>query len=225
MKKLPQHKTWRNERLPDDHPELSIKVYLGSGPIYHQIQNYINIDIQPYLGCIVWDFTRGLPFIENDSVDLVLSKLSFEFMPRDKVVPVLNEIHRILKPGGLFRFIGYDLEVYCRNLAFGKYSDNHEYFLRQIYGRQNFDEHGNKIEGTFRYTCYSFQILGYLLAKTGFVKIHKVFDPLKTKAKDKMVVQANKRNSAQDPVWLTTDGIPKDMLELKRKYRYHKGIK
>ena len=48
------------------------------------------------------DMTEPLPFPDN-SVDAFQSEDVFEHIAYDRLIPVLNELHRVLKPGALFR--------------------------------------------------------------------------------------------------------------------------
>lgn len=73
---------------------------LGCG--YRKLPGYTNIDIraevEPDL-CL--DVTRGLPF-NDGSVDEVRAVDFLEHIPVGKVVPLIEEIYRVLKPGGMF---------------------------------------------------------------------------------------------------------------------------
>lgn len=40
--------------------------------------------------------------LDSDSVDLISSTVTFEHIPRENIVEILNECYRILKPGGIF---------------------------------------------------------------------------------------------------------------------------
>jgi len=213
------YKAGTKKRLPDDRPDLSVKVYLGSGHMANQIENHINIDIQPYEGCICWDFTKGLPFIKNNTVDRVLGRISFEFMPRKKVTPVLKEILRVLKPGGHFELLAQDLEAHCWHLLNGRFKDDHEYMLRKLYGRQLY-VNDVPVPGTFRMTFFSYQIMAMLLGNIGFVRIQKT---KQTKHQTRMLVVAHKpRKFSEEIRFLTTEGLPRGIIDGTRKPRYHK---
>jgi O-antigen biosynthesis protein len=73
---------------------------LGCG--YRKQKNFINIDnrpdVEPDLVC---DVTQGLPF-DDDSIDMVLANDFLEHIPIGKTVEVIEEIYRVLKPGGTF---------------------------------------------------------------------------------------------------------------------------
>jgi SAM-dependent methyltransferase len=76
------------------------KLNLGSGKRKHD--GFINIDnraeFDPDLVC---DITAGLPFDDN-SIDHVLANDFLEHIPIGKTVKVVEEIWRVLKPGGTF---------------------------------------------------------------------------------------------------------------------------
>ena len=206
------------KRLPDDRPDLPIKVYLGSGSLATQVSGYINIDIQPYAGCILWDFTEGLPFIENSSVDKFLSRLSLEFLPRKKVLPLFKEVLNKLKPGGQFEILAFDLKAHCEHLLYGDFVNDHEYILRNLYGRQLLDKNGDPIPGTFKTTMFTYRILAMCLASTGFVKITRAAS---SRLRTRMLVTAYKPEHENEIRFLTTEGLTRDIVENKYKLRFH----
>lgn len=79
---------------------MTIRLNLGCG--YRKDPDCINIDNQieatPDLLC---DVTEGLSF-RDSSVDEIIAEFFLEFIPTDKVISVMEEIHRALKPGGKF---------------------------------------------------------------------------------------------------------------------------
>lgn len=76
------------------------RLNLGSG--YRKLADFINIDNrQETSPDICLDVTEGLPF-EDNSVDEVLAVDFLEHVPIGKVVPLIEEIYRVLKPKGGF---------------------------------------------------------------------------------------------------------------------------
>ena len=80
--------------------DTELKLNLGSG--YRKLYGYVNIDnreeVKPDILC---DVTQGLPY-EDNSVDVVRAVDFLEHIPVGKVVPLIEEIYRVLKPGGTF---------------------------------------------------------------------------------------------------------------------------
>lgn len=99
--------------LSDAHRGL--KLHLGSGPT--RLPGWINIDAYP--AELSLDLRWGLPF-EANSADYVFMSHVFEhFYYPDESSGVLQEIHRVLAPGGRVRIVVPDIELciqaYCRN--------------------------------------------------------------------------------------------------------------
>lgn len=80
-----------------------MKINLGSGR--SKIDGFVNIDIQervvPDLVCNVID---GLPYDDN-TIDEVRAHDFLEHIPSGKTIQVVNEIWRVLKPGGIFEHL------------------------------------------------------------------------------------------------------------------------
>ena len=77
-----------------------IKINLGSGN--RKQEGYINIDIDATNDPdLILDISTGLPY-EDNSVDEVLAVDFLEHIPIGKTIFVIDEIWRVLKPGGIF---------------------------------------------------------------------------------------------------------------------------
>jgi SAM-dependent methyltransferase len=71
---------------------------------------WINSDQGEYPGVdIVVDIRGGLP-LESDSIDYVVSIHALPEVPYSELVPVLEELRRVLSPGGYLRLALPDLE-------------------------------------------------------------------------------------------------------------------
>ena len=85
-----------------------VKLNLGSG-FRHQ-EGFVNIDnraeVKPDLVC---DVIEGLPYDDN-SVDEVRAFDFLEHIPLGKTVGIIEEIWRVLKPGGIFESFTPDAE-------------------------------------------------------------------------------------------------------------------
>jgi len=77
-----------------------MKLNLGSG--YKKLYGYINIDTRESV-CpdMVADLSKEFPF-ESDSIDEVRAFNFLEHIPLGKTIDVIEEIFRVLKPGGFF---------------------------------------------------------------------------------------------------------------------------
>ena len=76
------------------------KINLGCG--YRKIDGCVNLDNRAsVLPDITADVESGLPFSDN-SIDDVIAVDFLEHIPIGKTIFVVEEIHRVLKPGGSF---------------------------------------------------------------------------------------------------------------------------
>jgi SAM-dependent methyltransferase len=88
-----------NRAVSSDHLK---RVNLGCG--FRKVAGYINIDISDtHDPDVILDVTKGLYFKDNE-IDEVRAYDFMEHIPQDKVIFVMSEIHRVLKPGGIFDF-------------------------------------------------------------------------------------------------------------------------
>ena len=77
-----------------------MRINLGCG--YKKRDGFINGDVRKDVGAdLICDFSAGLPF-PDDSVDEVMAFDFLEHVPQLKAVGVIEEIYRVLKPGGKF---------------------------------------------------------------------------------------------------------------------------
>lgn len=81
-------------------------LYFGSLGLHerqYQVPNFIGLALEPQHDREVrHDATAALPYGDN-SIAKVQSQDVFEHLPFEKVPFVLDEVHRVLKPGGVFR--------------------------------------------------------------------------------------------------------------------------
>ena len=85
-----------------------MKLNLGSG--YRNKEGYINIDINEQCKPdVVLDITQGLPY-DDSTIDEVRAWDILEHIPIGKTVPLIEEIWRVLKPGGLLESFTPDAE-------------------------------------------------------------------------------------------------------------------
>jgi SAM-dependent methyltransferase len=107
------------------HGDVLLMLNLGCGD--HTHESWINIDyslkarlkelwiLRPFIqsrnppGYLNHDLRRGIPFKEG-SVDVVYSSHVLEHMKKSYALQYLQEMHRVLKPGGVARIVVPDLE-------------------------------------------------------------------------------------------------------------------
>lgn len=89
-----------------------IKLNLGSGP--YPMQGWDCLDLLEHPGIITHDLTTPLLYAGN-SVDFAFSEHFLEHLTRYQGVKFLKEVHRVLKPGGVFRIVVPDLRLLCYN--------------------------------------------------------------------------------------------------------------
>lgn len=93
-------KEWHRQALDASPAPAGLCLNLGCG--YRRLQGFINIDNRPEVKPDqLLDVRSGLPY-ETGSVDMVRADDFLEHIPIGQVVPVIEEIWRILKPGGIF---------------------------------------------------------------------------------------------------------------------------
>jgi predicted SAM-dependent methyltransferase len=80
-----------------------MKLNLGSNK--KKLEGYVNIDIDPaHKPDLVCDVTQGLPF-DDSTIDEVRAFDFLEHIPLGQTMAVINDIWRVLKPGGLFEHL------------------------------------------------------------------------------------------------------------------------
>ncbi len=154
------------------------KLNLGAGP--HIKEGWLTADAFKPEADIYLNVTRRLPFKDN-SWDLIYSEHMLEHIHTDKVPLLLSEIHRILKPGGLFRVTVPDLEIHATNYV----NKNTEFFKPIVDKYQaRLDKQKNKywlirsnggafmsraVQRFYRHRwMYDFDTLGSCLREVGF---------------------------------------------------------
>lgn len=80
-----------------------LKLYAGDLPNKPEYNGWLGLSLtQQNERHMRHDITKSLPFADN-SVDAFQAEDVFEHIQYDKLLAVINDIYRILKPGGLFR--------------------------------------------------------------------------------------------------------------------------
>lgn len=102
-----------------------MNINLACGGIYVTEVGWLNFDYVSRNSAVQRaNLLDRLP-LANTTADLVYSSHFLEHIPREQVVPFLQECWRVLKPGGIIRLVLPDLENLCR--AYLSYRDHAEH--------------------------------------------------------------------------------------------------
>lgn len=138
-----------------------MKLHLGCGPRY--IEGYVHIDAVPHDHIDVVSTIDKLPFIEDETVDLIYNCHVLEHFQRNVAVDVLSEWARVLKPGGLIRTSVPDFAALC-----DVYRDTQDLGLviGPLFGRQNYLYN-------FHYNVYDMTSIAADLEAAGFENVRR----------------------------------------------------
>jgi len=150
-------------------------LHLGSGGA--RIPRFWNLDANPWTSCNIVAKVERIK-LKTGTVGTIYASHVLEHIPRDRAGSVLEEWHRVLRPGGKLYVSVPDLEVLFRT-----YLDNLPHYDtdagRQLAERACYLVYGgqaNRYE--FHLHGYSFASLGFLLERVGFVNVQR-FDRAK----------------------------------------------
>lgn len=139
---------------------------LNWGCGFHPQPGWINSDLKDDPGIdISCDIRKGLP-LDSDSIDYAASIHALPEIPYPDLVPVLKELHRVLKPGGVLRLSLPDLDKGIQAYL----GNNRGYFLIP-------DEEVKSIGGKlivqliwygYSRTLFTYDFIRELLHKAGF---------------------------------------------------------
>jgi SAM-dependent methyltransferase len=129
---------------------------LGCGTSYHP--DWVNLDIVPQSrGVIACDFRRGLPFPEG-SFDVVYHSHVLEHFTRDEGKAFMEEVSRVVRPGGVVRVVVPDLEdiarLYLEKLAAAMSGDeearaDYEWMIIELLDQMVRERPGGDMRGYF----------------------------------------------------------------------------
>ena len=169
LREPPDHATENFSDAPDALRPRAIGINLGCGPMARA--GWINCDITQLPGVDVrCDLSRGLP-LASGRADYIAAIHFLQDLPYPAIVPALQELRRVLKPGGVLRLAVPDLDK-----AIAAYlSRDAAYFYVP-------DEHAKSIGaklvaqavwyGSVRTPC-NFESVSESLALAGYREIHR----------------------------------------------------
>jgi predicted SAM-dependent methyltransferase len=91
-----------------------IKLHLGCGP--HVVDGWVNVDLAAAPGVLQLDLRGRLPY-GDDAVDAIFHEHLLEHLTKAEGRTLLEECHRILKPGGAMRVGWPDMAKLMRAYA------------------------------------------------------------------------------------------------------------
>ena len=138
-----------------------MKVHLGCGKRF--IPGYIHIDAVPFPHVQHVSVIDNLPFISNESVDIIYNCHVLEHFQKNKISTVLKEWHRVLKKGGTLRIAVPDFEA-LSNLY--QQTGDLSLVIGSLYGRQDYLYN-------FHYMVFDFKTLSKVLTDIGFTKVKR----------------------------------------------------
>lgn len=153
----------------------------GDKPMFHP-----NADMRKLRGVdVVTDLCGRLPFEDND-FDGVYSSYVIEHISWRKVRGFVEEIHRVLKPGGVAFLITANLLEQCKLLA--STPDWNDKLVCAIFGDQNYE--GEDWRANAHYCGFSPQFATQIFNEAGFDDVSILPHP---NCKTDMIIEARKR--------------------------------
>lgn len=89
--------------------EAKRKLHIGASD--KPLEGWLNTDIERHAGVAYLDCTQPFPF-DSDTFDYAYCEHFIEHLERDQGLACMREVHRCLKPGGVFRLATPDLAQY-----------------------------------------------------------------------------------------------------------------
>jgi len=155
-----------------------VRVQLGPGQ-RNYIPGWINVDANMFTGkCDVWaDLQNPLPF-RDETLDAVYSHHVIEHLA--DLRSHLREVHRCLRPGGVYRVGGPNGDA-----AIKKFVDGDAQWFDNFPDRRS--SLGGKLENFIfcrqeHLTILTFSYLEELMSNTGFIEIHSCLPVRETKS-------------------------------------------
>lgn len=149
------------------------KVNIGCG---NDIRDkFLNIDIQEFKGVDFVCDARDLEVIEDNSVKFLVAQHLLEYIPREDMVPTLQEWYRVLLPGGLLEIRTTDISKLTQALYLNNISPElgmtDEMVISLLYGQQL-----NKYD--IRYNGFTSSFLQGVLKGIGFSIENNTYEDL-----------------------------------------------
>lgn len=145
------------------------------------LSGYWNVDLDPKADLII-DLERFLLPFKNNSMDAVVCISAINYFTYDRAQKIVNDVHRVLKSGGIVRFGVQDLKILTEKYIardevffFEKLPNGQDRFPGETLADKfnqwflGFASYGGKIS---RYV-YDFESLAFLFKVAGFRQIEQ----------------------------------------------------
>ena len=154
------------------------KINLCSGPV--MLPNYLNIDKGVGVD-LVWDLAKSFPPIKSNSIDVLVCISSINYFTRTRGKEIIEQIYRILKPGGIARFGTQDLRLIAEKYInrdeaffFQKNADGNDRFRgKTMCDKVNSWFYGYKTAGGTGKYFYDYETLELLFKESGFSLVER----------------------------------------------------
>jgi predicted SAM-dependent methyltransferase len=128
------------------------------------------VNIQPGPGVDLLGDVRDMSHFSDQSVDEIYASHVLEHIGQQAMLPTLQGLHRILKPGGELRISVPDIEVLSRVVADASAAMDKRYLaMRMMFGGQ-VDEHD------YHYFGWTWDFMRLFLGQAGFSRLQRVQD-------------------------------------------------
>lgn len=140
--------------------ESRIKLYLGGGS--RHIPGFVHVDPTPAAHIDHAGPIESLPWLADDSVELIYASHVLERFGRYQIFDVVSEWYRVLRPAGMLRLAGPDFSKAARY-----YLDHGD--IREVMGLVV----GSQADGDFHRALFDEVNLGELLLDVGFASVDR----------------------------------------------------
>jgi len=154
------------------------KINLCSGPVL--LPDYLNIDKGVGVD-LVWDLSKSFPPIKPNSIDILVCISSINYFTRARGKEIIEQVYRILKPGGIARFGTQDLRLIVEKYInqdeaffFQKRPDGNDRFKgKTMCDKINSWFYGYKTAGGTGKYFYDYETLELLFKESGFGMVER----------------------------------------------------
>lgn len=138
-----------------------LMLHIGCGEKY--IPGFMHIDVRPLSHIDHVASADDLGFLGDNTADLIYCPHILEHFPRTKILAVLSEWHRVLKPKGILRIAVPDFEALAEIYLEIRDID---LVLGPLVGRQDYPENTH-------FMVFDYKSLDTILKKAGFRNVHR----------------------------------------------------